>query len=111
MISQVRCTDAEHQALAGVQGAPLRDAISDVDEARQREGKRRVDHQRHRQWEREQVRIGGRQSVGLPKATYVRVARQMVPGDVDVRQFNRDVGQAVAMTAAGTGDRFRVKAP
>ena len=63
MRSQVGCSNTQRQALAGSEGTRLGDAIRDVDQAGEGEGKRRIDHQRDGEREGEHMRISGRQDV------------------------------------------------
>src|SRR5207245_2927363 len=92
------------QAIAGAEGTLLRDAVRDMDEAGERERKRRIHHQRHGKREGDHMRVGGRQVVGLPESADVCVAREVVSVDADIRHFDGSIGQAVPVAAAGGGD-------
>src|SRR5439155_6459643 len=110
MGAQVGGAHGQVEALVGTQGTPLGDAVDDMDEARQGEGKLWIDHERNREGKREHMRVGRRQQVGMPEATNFRVARQPLSLNSDAGHLNRDFGQPVTAAASSSGDRLCVEA-
>ena len=69
---KVGCLNPKRQTFVGAEWALLRDAVGDMNEARQGKRKRRIDHQRHSQREGEHMRVGERQHIRMPEAADLR---------------------------------------
>jgi len=107
---KVGCPNPKRQSFVGAERALLRDAVGDMNEARQGKRKRRIDHQRHSQREGEHMRVGERQHIRMPEAADLRVARQLLSVDGDVGHLDGGFRQLVAAAASRGGNGLCVEA-
>src|SRR6266702_5554822 len=111
MLAEVRRPNTEAQALVGTERALLGDPVRHMDEAGEREGEGRIDHDADRKRKGEHMRVGRGQDVGVAETAHVRIARQMIAINRCFGQLEGDVGQPVTTAAAGGRERLRIEPP